>query len=345
MASSSLKTLVWTAIGIGAVAAARAVRNQNRQIDFRGKTVIITGGSRGLGLVMARQFAQQGANVAICARDEDELSRAKSDIQLYADSVDAVLTFVCDVTDRVQVGQFIDAVEQRLGPVEVLVNNAGIIIGTPFAHVTEADMRNTMEANFWSAVHTVDAVLPRMRARRRGRIVNIASVGGKVAVPHLLPYVASKFALVGYSEGIRAELVQDGIYVTTVCPGLTRTGSPRNAFFKGQPEKEYAWFKLADSLPLLTVSAETCARQILAACRAGQAELIVSLPAKLATLVHTLFPELTADALTLANALLPGPSPVSFDSQLTMGKSTETGMSHNALTTLTDEAAVANNQI
>ncbi len=344
MASFTTKTLVWSALGVGALAAVRALLNTSRYIDFQDKTVVITGGSRGLGLVMARQFARQGARVAICARDEAELSRAKGDVQLYARHPDAVLTFVCDVTDRAQVGQFIDAVDARLGPVDILVNNAGTILATPFEHMTEADLRETMETNFWSAVHTIDAVLPRMRARRQGRLVNIASLGGKIPVPHLLPYVASKFALVGYSEGIRAELVKDGIYVTTVCPGLIRTGSPRNAYFKGQPEKEYAWFKIADSLPLLTVSAEECARQILTACQAGKAELIVSVPAKLATTVHGLFPELTADILTLVNALLPDPSPTAAGDIRVMGKSSETGLSQSGLSALTDEAAALNNE-
>lgn len=337
--------LVWGTIGIGAVAAVRAVLRQNRQIDFNGKTVVITGGSRGLGLVMARQFAHQGAKVALCARDEAELSRANRDVQLYASVPGDVLTFVCDVTDREQVGRFIDAVEQKLGPVDVLVNNAGTILVSPFEHVTETDMREMMEANFWSAVHTVDAVLPRMRARRQGRIVNIASFGGKVPVPHLLAYVASKFALVGYSEGIRAELVKDGIYVTTVCPGLIQTGSPRNAYFKGQPEKEYAWFKIGDSTPLLSVTAEECARAILSACKSGRAELIVSVPAKFATLVHDLFPELTADVLSLVNTLLPDPAPAEVGNQRVEGRNAETGITQSVLTKTTDDAAQANNQL
>src|SRR5204863_2590958 len=128
-------------------------------------------------------------------------------------------------------------------------------------------------------VHTTLDVMPDMRARREGRIVNISSIGGKVSVPHLLPYSASKFALVGLSEGLRAELAKDGIVVTTVCPGLMRTGSPRNAQFKGQHRAEYAWFTLSDSMPFFSQSAERAARQILSACRHGEAEVVLSLPA------------------------------------------------------------------
>src|SRR5205085_12580634 len=129
---------------------------------------------------------------------------------------------------------------------------------------------------------TVEAVLPNMRKRRDGRIVNISSIGGKVSVPHLLPYCAGKFALVGYSEGLRAELSDDGIVVTTVCPWLMRTGSPRNATFNGHHKIEYAWFSIGGSLPLLTLSAECAARKILAACSRGDAEVVLDVPAWLA---------------------------------------------------------------
>src|SRR6185503_4123757 len=122
------------------------------------------------------------------------------------------------------------------------------------------------------------AVLPEMRARREGRIVNITSIGGKISVPHLLPYSASKFALVGLSEGLRAELAKDGIVVTTICPGLMRTGSPRNATFKGQHRAEYAWFSIGDSLPVTAMSADRAARQILTACKRGEAEVVLSVP-------------------------------------------------------------------
>src|SRR5204863_5194639 len=120
---------------------------------------------------------------------------------------------------------------------------------------------------------TTLSVLPAMRRQGEGRIVNISSIGGKIAVPHLLPYDASKFALTGFSEGLRAELLKDGIYVTTVCPGLMRTGSPRNADFKGQHEAEYAWFSIGDSLPGMSMSAEAAAERIVTAFRQGEAEV------------------------------------------------------------------------
>src|SRR5690606_33875253 len=109
---------------------------------------------------------------------------------------------------------------------------------------------------FWGPFYCIDAVLGGMRRRGEGRIVNVSSVGGRVGVPHMVPYCAGKFALVGFSESLRAELRSSGIRVTTVCPGLMRTGSPRNALFKGRHRAEYAWFAIADSLPLATISSE-----------------------------------------------------------------------------------------
>jgi short-subunit dehydrogenase len=104
-----------------------------------------------------------------------------------------------------------------------------------------------MAIHFWAPFYAMQAVLPQMRERGAGRIVNISSIGGKVAVPHLAPYCASKFALVGLSKAMRIELAKDNIFVTTVCPGLMRTGSHVNAVFKGQNEKEFAWFSIGNA--------------------------------------------------------------------------------------------------
>ena len=119
-----------------------------------------------------------------------------------------------------------------------------------------------------------------MRRRGFGRIVNITSIGGRVAVPHLAPYSASKFALTGLSDAVRAELAPYGIRVTTVSPGLMRTGSPVNAQVKGQHEAEYAWFAIADSLPGFSIVGRARRRQILSACRYGDPELTITLPAR-----------------------------------------------------------------
>jgi NAD(P)-dependent dehydrogenase (short-subunit alcohol dehydrogenase family) len=305
------------------------------------KVVLITGGSRGLGFVIARQMLRQGARVAICARDVAELERAFNDL---GQDHRHVLTVPCDVTDREQVHAMIGIVQQHFGAIDVLINNAGIIQVGPVELMTYEDYQEAMKVHFWGPLHTTLAVLPSMRARREGRIVNIASIGGKVSMPHLVPYNASKFALVGLSEGLRAELAKERITVTTVCPGLMRTGSPRNASFKGQHRAEYAWFSIIDALPLISLSAEKAARQIIAACKRGDAEVVPSLPAKLATVVHGLSPGWTADLLGLVNTLLL-PAPGGIGSAQLPGKDSVSALAPSALTRLSDRAAERNNEV
>jgi short-subunit dehydrogenase len=185
--------------------------------------------------------------------------------------------------------------------VDILVNNAGTIQVGPFESMTTKDFEDAMRVMFWGMLHPTLTVLPDMLGRRSGRIVNITSIGGKVSMPHLLPYGCAKFAAVGLSEGLRAELKSQGIRVTTIVPGLMRTGSFLNAFFKGRQEKEFRWFSLGATLPLISMDAKRAARQIVDATRRGQAERVLSLPAGLLADFHGQFPGLTADLLALAN--------------------------------------------
>jgi NAD(P)-dependent dehydrogenase (short-subunit alcohol dehydrogenase family) len=340
MAGKLMKALGWSGFVVGC-ALLKTIFNQSRFWDLREKVVLITGGSRGLGLILARQFASEGARVAVCARDEDDLQRVRDE---FAARGDHFFSFQCDVSDRAQVQAMLASVEKTLGPVDVLVNNAGTILVGPIEHMGIEDFEEVMRINFWGAVHTTLSVLPGMKQRQRGRIVNITSVGGKVAFPHLLPYTASKFALVGFSEGLRAELAKDGIWVTTVVPNLMRTGSPRNVEFKGNHEKEYAWFTITDSLPGASISAERAARQILKACQNGQSEIILGLPAKIAVIANGVAPGLMSDLLAAGNEwLLPDAS--GTDDSRRYGYESESPVTRSRLTSLTRAAARANNEI
>jgi NAD(P)-dependent dehydrogenase (short-subunit alcohol dehydrogenase family) len=288
----------WVLAGALATAGGRAVTRWRTRFDFRDRTILITGGTRGLGLEIARQAGLAGARVAICGRDSDTLARARETLsQTGAD----ILAESCDVTDRAQVAELIRSVQAAYGHIDVLINNAGTVEVGPVGVMTATDFERDMATNFWGPLNIIMAVLPHMRPRGEGRIVNIASIGGKLSVPHLLPYSSSKFALVGLSEGLRAELRASGIMVTTVCPGLMRTGSPRHATFKGQHDAEYTWFDLADNVPLLSMNVARAARRILNATRYGKSHVALSLPAKVADKVHRLFPGWTSDALSLAN--------------------------------------------
>jgi NAD(P)-dependent dehydrogenase (short-subunit alcohol dehydrogenase family) len=326
----------------GALMAARAWRRRHAY-DFAGKSVVITGGSRGLGLVMARALAGEGARLSLIARDQDALTRAADDIrgrQPFAD----VLTIAADVRQQQDVERAIAQVVERFGRVDVLINNAGIIQTGPVDHMTVADYQDAMNTHFWGPLYATMAALPHMRDRGEGRIVNISSIGGRISVPHLVPYSASKFALVGLSDGLRAELAPDNIIVTTVCPGLMRTGSPENAMFKGQHAKEYAWFAISDSLPLASIDADRAGRQIVEACRRGDAELVVTVQAKLAILARTVAPELFGDAMALMNRLLPDPSPRASGDEARPGRDSESAWAPSVLTTLTQSAAQENNE-
>ena len=334
---SSLKKLATVTAGY---AAWKVVSNISRYTTFKNKVVVITGGSRGLGLVLARQFAAEGAKLAICARDAEELEVAQS--ELLALGV-PVLAQVCDMQNRAQIQHFIETVNNDYGRVDVLVNNAGIIQVGPLNSLTHADFEQAMNTHFWGVLHAVEAVLPIMRRRGSGRIVNIASIGGQLAVPHLLPYSTSKFALVGFSDGLRAELLREGIYVTTICPGLMRTGSPRNATFKGKHRAEYAWFSIGSSIPLITMSADRAARKIVSACRYGKAKITLSIPAKLAVIANSIAPQITSDLMGLVNWMLP--SPGGIEHHAAQGKDSNSWASPSLLTTLTDEAAKQNNEM
>jgi short-subunit dehydrogenase len=182
-----------------------------------------------------------------------------------------------------------------------------------------------------------------MRRRGEGRIINISSIGGEIGVPHLVPYCASKFALNGLSQSMRAELVKDGVYVTTVCPGLMRTGSPRNALFKSQHRAEYAWFSIIGSMPFLSMSADRAAAQIIRASRYGRAKITLSIPAKLAVVANTLAPELTADVNSLVAAVMP--SRGGIGRKAVPGSESESGWSPSVLTALNERAAVRNNEV
>jgi NAD(P)-dependent dehydrogenase (short-subunit alcohol dehydrogenase family) len=234
------------------------------------------------------------------------LERARE--RLEAEGAD-VVAIPCDVSNRADVTRLVEQVAYHHGRVDILVNNAGIIQVGPLSAMTEADFEQALGVMFWGVLHTTLTVLPGMRARGRGRIVNITSIGGKVAVPHLLPYTAAKFAAVGLSEGLRAELAPEGITVTTIAPGLMRTGSHVNAEFKGRHREEFRWFSLGASLPVASMDAERAARQIVRALRRGEAERVLSVSATLLAAFHGVFPGLTAEIMTLVNRLiLPGES-------------------------------------
>ena len=323
--------------GIGTYLAYRLLKPR---YEFRGRTVIVTGGSRGLGLLIARQLAARGANLAICARESKELAKAFDELSRIGPRVVAV---ECDVTDRGRVAEFVAVARRRLGPIDVLINNAGIIGVGPLEEQRIEDFEASLQTHLWANLYTCLEVIPEMTARGEGRIVNIASFGGKVAVPHLISYCVGKFALVGLSNGLRAELARKGIIVTTVCPGLMRTGSHIQAEFKGQHEKEYRWFAVGNALPGFSMHGERAARKVIEACARGDAEVVLGVPAKLAVAAQGVCPNLTAAVLDLVNRYLL-PEPGGVGPQRVKGYESR-GATPAALTAASDRASAANNEL
>jgi NAD(P)-dependent dehydrogenase (short-subunit alcohol dehydrogenase family) len=297
------KFLIGTLAGAGLALGARQLLRARRRIDLDDRVVIITGASTGHGLVAARFAADRGARLVIAARHSEELQAAEA--ALVRAGARDVLAVATDVTDRDQCRRLIDQAVERHGRVDVLVNNAGVIQVGPMETMTLEDFELAMATNFWGALYCTLAVLPHMRARRFGRIVNVVSVGGKMPVPHLMPYTASKFALSGLTKALRIELAKDGILVTGVYPSTMRTGGHTHALVKGDRQVEYSMFALSDTLPLVSTSAEHVAESLWkAACR-GDAEVNVGWQAQVRATLEALLPNWSADSTALIAGLLP----------------------------------------
>lgn len=294
--------------GATAAAAYGCVRRMGQR-RLRGKVVLITGSSRGLGLALAEEFARRGTKLVLTARNPWELERAKQSLveRGLVASADDVLAATADLRQAGEAQHLVEQATEHFGRIDILVNNAGVITVGPVENQTVEDFHDVMDTNFFSGVHCALAVVPQMLARRRGTIVNIASIGGKVAVPHMLPYTASKFAAVGFSHGLTAELRLKGIHVLTVCPGLMRTGSHVAAQFSGDAAREYRWFSLAANLPGISISAQNAARRIVLGVLLGETEIAITPQAIAASRLSGLAPEAVTLAMGLVNRMLPKP--------------------------------------
>lgn len=319
-----------------------AVPSRRRRLDLRGAVALVVGGSRALGLELARELGRHGARVAICARDRETLERERRDLD--GRGVDT-LALACDVTDQAATAATVQAVHEHWGRLDVLVNNAGVIQVGPITTMTIDDFRSALAVNFWGPLHATCDVRRATSDARPGhrRIVNIVSIGGKINAPHLAPYTASKFALAGWSETLHAEIAAEGIRVTTVSPGLMRIGSPRHALFKGSHRVEFAWFSIADALPLLSISVRRAARRIVRACEHGAPSLVLPLPARLAAWAPTLLPAITTRVLALVNRLLPR-GEASGTTQR-RGRDSKSAWAPSVLTALGERAARNQNQL
>ena len=306
-----LNPLFLAGLGAGAAAAAIAATRALRSAPPPdGSVILITGGSRGLGYAIASRFAHRPMRFVLAARDRLELATAQQALLDEHPNLNPSDFYLvdADLTNPRECERLVDEALARFGRIDVLVNNAGVIeVGPAELQPLDAFYR-AMQLHFYAALHTTWHALPHLLQQeaipgwsRRAAIVNIASVGGKVAVPHMLPYTASKFAVVGFSEGLHAELRRHNILVTTVCPGLMRTGGEEHAHFIGDVEAEQRWFNLGATTPLLSASVEHAACRIYSAVSHGCAEITITPQAWLAARIAGLCPNSTQCLTGLVN--------------------------------------------
>jgi short-subunit dehydrogenase len=224
----------------------------------------------------------------------------------------------------------------------VLINNAGVMTVGPAETMLASDYQEAFDVHLKGPLTFIEAVLPDMRARGEGRIVNIGSVGGIVALPHMAPYCASKHALVGLSNALRVELTRENIFVTTVNPGLMRTGSHVNVRFKGHHEFEQTVFSLANANPLLSVNAGRAARKILDSASKGRARVRIGWLPYAIGLVDHLAPETVQEVLALVERLAPHPRPLIPVAR--SGRKSSSTLSPSILTSLADNQIARNNE-
>lgn len=268
-----------------------------------GMVAVVCGGSRGLGLAIARRLAAKGCKVAVCARTQSDVDATCTELAVTHEVV--VYGEAVDLRERAAVERFLSNVTTRLGPIDILVANAATISVAPIEALDVTDFEAAWRDIFVTALHPAMAVLPSMRERRAGTLAFITSIGGKIGVPHLAPYSSAKFAEVGFAQALRAEVAKDGIHVLTVVPGLMRTGSPTHADFGGNAEKEYAWFTTSANTPLLSIDADRAAKLIVRAIERDKNEITFTPAARIASRLHDVVPSLFDRFLSIAGRLLP----------------------------------------
>lgn len=218
---------------------------------------IITGGTKGIGLAIAKKFASKGINLAICSRNQEDLSAVKTTLLEISPNI-RVEVFKADVRDKKQLLTFAQAALKAFDSIDILINNAGVFIPGKLLEEEEGALELMMETNLYSAYHLSRSIIPNMQKNGKGYVINIASIASFMAYPNGGSYSISKFALRGFSKVLREELKEDGIKVTTVMPGATWSNSwagvelPESRLMQANDIAETVWsiFEMSPSAVL-----------------------------------------------------------------------------------------------
>jgi len=246
---------------------------------LRDRTAIVTGASTGIGRETARLFARAGANVVLASRNAERLARVAQELQAYRGRSLAVPT---DVTDSQAVEAMVKRAAEEFGSVDILVNNAGLGLYARLADGSMENVRYLFEVNVFGALNCIRAVVPYMKQQRRGQIINVSSLAGKIAAPYEGAYAATKFALTAISDALRLELFDYGITVITVYPGPIETPFRENALKEIEPA--------AASLVVRHIPAVRVAEAIVKAARDERAEVYVTCFNRLAVALKAISP-------------------------------------------------------
>lgn len=262
-------------------------------------TVLITGASQGSGRATALLFARNGYDVALAARQPERLESVAHQIEALGQRAIAVPT---DVGNAEQVERLVAKTLETFGQVDVLVNNAGICLSGAIEQTSLADWHQIMDTNFWGYVHTVQALLPHFVERKTGAIANVGSFGGKMPLPQMTAYCASKYAVTGFTESLRLELAPQGIHVCAIHPGVINSDFLERAQFRSTTEQvsDTMRQRMQATLQSAWVSQpEDIAQAIWNAIRHQKPEIVVG-ATFWATELHRLFPSVTQWAMQQA---------------------------------------------
>jgi hypothetical protein len=255
-------------------------------MDFKDKVVLITGASSGIGKEAAIQFAKKGANVILIARRKQKLEQISDDLKKFNTSS---MICECDISDKLQVEKMAKLVLEKYPSIDILVNNAGFAIYGSVSDLTTQEIESQMATNYFGMIYCIKNFLPSMIQKKSGHIINVASVAASFGLPGIASYCASKFAMLGFSEGLKHELKGTGVGITVVSPIMVRTDFFDHPSFHKMPK--YSPLSLSD---------KTVASAILRAASSPRLEIIVPSVVRVAVWMKNTFPYLINPILGMA---------------------------------------------